>query len=192
VNITILRQYHAKRAASTALPGSFSGTPSRVVVVQDIFASVFTKCALARCLTFPKTLSRNRAGKAGRASTWLQSSDERLPMFGRSMTRQKISQLIGTFSGSDLSDNFKPSVLLPALKGRQNCNGGLPMPFPLSPTSRFRAWTGRQIIEHRAQMRALAAERAKRSPTTNDSSRTESTLDEHDRRSVAARRAPAK
>ena len=40
-------------------------------------------------------------------------------------------------------------------------NGELPMPFPLSPTSRFEAWTGRQIIEHRAQMQALAAEKAK-------------------------------
>jgi hypothetical protein len=40
-------------------------------------------------------------------------------------------------------------------------NGELPMPFPLSPTSRFEAWTGRQIIEHRAQMQALATEKAK-------------------------------
>jgi hypothetical protein len=40
-------------------------------------------------------------------------------------------------------------------------NGELPMPFPLSPTSRFQAWTGRQIIAHRAQMQALAAEKAK-------------------------------
>jgi hypothetical protein len=40
-------------------------------------------------------------------------------------------------------------------------NGELPMPFPLSPTSRFEAWTGRQIIEHRAQMQALAADKAK-------------------------------
>ena len=40
-------------------------------------------------------------------------------------------------------------------------NGELPMPFPLSPTSRFEAWTGSQIIEHRAQMQALAAEKAK-------------------------------
>jgi hypothetical protein len=71
-------------------------------------------------------------------------------------------------------------------------NGELPRPFPLSPTSRFEAWTGRQIIEHRAQMHALAAEKAKAIADKSDRCRTEFTLDEHDRRTVAAGRASGK
>jgi hypothetical protein len=35
--------------------------------------------------------------------------------------------------------------------------GELPLPFPLSPSSRYRGWLGAQIIEHRARMRELAA-----------------------------------
>jgi hypothetical protein len=31
--------------------------------------------------------------------------------------------------------------------------GELPLPFPLSPSSRYRGWLGAQIIEHRACMR---------------------------------------
>ena len=38
-------------------------------------------------------------------------------------------------------------------------NGELPMAFPLSESSRARAWTGQQILEHRARMRELAAKK---------------------------------
>jgi hypothetical protein len=39
-------------------------------------------------------------------------------------------------------------------------NGELPVPFPLSLTSRFEAWTGEQILDHRATMRVFAVEKA--------------------------------
>jgi hypothetical protein len=39
-------------------------------------------------------------------------------------------------------------------------NGELPRPFPLSPSSRFEAWTGQQILDHRARMQVLAEEKA--------------------------------
>jgi hypothetical protein len=39
--------------------------------------------------------------------------------------------------------------------------GQLPPSFPLSPSSKFRAWTGQQILDHRAQMRKLAEANAK-------------------------------
>jgi len=34
--------------------------------------------------------------------------------------------------------------------------GELPPSFPLSASSRFRAWTGQQILDHRASMKELA------------------------------------
>jgi hypothetical protein len=45
-------------------------------------------------------------------------------------------------------------------------SGNLPAPYPLSASSRFRAWTGAQIIAHRAKMKEIAtlqlqAERAR-------------------------------
>ena len=36
-------------------------------------------------------------------------------------------------------------------------SGELPPPFPLSESSRARAWTGQQILDHRVKMRELAA-----------------------------------
>jgi hypothetical protein len=36
-------------------------------------------------------------------------------------------------------------------------SGDLPPSFPLSPASKFRAWTGAQILQHREEMRKLAA-----------------------------------
>jgi hypothetical protein len=39
--------------------------------------------------------------------------------------------------------------------------GELPLPAPLSPSSRFEAWTGQQILDHRAAMRKQAEEKAK-------------------------------
>ena len=38
--------------------------------------------------------------------------------------------------------------------------GELPKSFPLSPSSRYRAWTGQQVLDHRAKMQVLAAEQA--------------------------------
>jgi hypothetical protein len=35
-------------------------------------------------------------------------------------------------------------------------NGELPVPFPLSATSTFKAWTGQQILDHRAAMQKQA------------------------------------
>lgn len=40
-------------------------------------------------------------------------------------------------------------------------NGELPLPHPLSPSARTEAWTGQQILDHRARMKALAEEKAK-------------------------------
>ena len=40
-------------------------------------------------------------------------------------------------------------------------SGQLPPSFPLSPSSKFRAWTGQQILDHRAEMRKLAEQKAK-------------------------------
>jgi hypothetical protein len=37
----------------------------------------------------------------------------------------------------------------------------LPLPAPLTPSSRFEFWTGAQILAHRANMRKLAEEKAK-------------------------------
>ena len=34
-------------------------------------------------------------------------------------------------------------------------SGELPPSFPITPSSRFRAWTGQQILDHRAKMQAL-------------------------------------
>jgi len=39
--------------------------------------------------------------------------------------------------------------------------GELPPSFPLSPSSRFKAWTGQQVLDHRARMKELAEEKAK-------------------------------
>jgi hypothetical protein len=40
-------------------------------------------------------------------------------------------------------------------------SGDLPVPFPLSARSRFKAWTGQQILDHRAAMQKLAEAKAK-------------------------------
>ena len=39
-------------------------------------------------------------------------------------------------------------------------HGDLPRPAPLTPGSKFEAWTGSQIIEHRKRMRQLADAKA--------------------------------
>jgi hypothetical protein len=36
-------------------------------------------------------------------------------------------------------------------------SGELPPSSPLTPSSRFRAWTGQQILDHRAKMQALVS-----------------------------------
>ena len=80
------------------------------------------------------------------------------------MTKRKVAESIGEIQ----SDRIYRTTLSPAIFGygpqatRDKIrNGELPMPFPLSPTSRFEAWTGAQILEHRARMRALAEAKAK-------------------------------
>jgi hypothetical protein len=40
-------------------------------------------------------------------------------------------------------------------------NGELPLPHPLSSSARTEAWTGQQILDHRANMKLLAEEKAK-------------------------------
>jgi hypothetical protein len=83
----------------------------------------------------------------------------------RSMTRRKIEvELIGDIQPDRIYRTTLSSAIFgygPQATRDKIRSGDLPMPFPLSPTSRFEAWTGRQIIEHRAQMQALAAEKAK-------------------------------
>jgi hypothetical protein len=83
----------------------------------------------------------------------------------RSMTRRKLEvELIGDIQPDQIYRTTLSSIIFgygPQATRDKIRNGDLPMPFPLSPTSRFEAWTGRQIIEHRAQMQALAAEKVK-------------------------------
>jgi hypothetical protein len=83
----------------------------------------------------------------------------------RSVTRRKLEvELIGDIQPDQIYRTTLSSTIFgygPQATRDKIRNGDLPMPFPLSPTSRFEAWTGRQIIEHRAQMQALAAEKVK-------------------------------
>jgi hypothetical protein len=44
--------------------------------------------------------------------------------------------------------------------------GELPKPIPLSETSRFSAWTGQQILDHRKKMRELAEKRVAEKPAS--------------------------
>jgi hypothetical protein len=77
------------------------------------------------------------------------------------MTKRKnVDQLIGEI----LPDQIYRVSLSPVLFGygaqttRDKIKRGeLPRPFPLSVSARFEAWTGKQILEHRARMQALAA-----------------------------------
>jgi hypothetical protein len=77
------------------------------------------------------------------------------------MTKRKVStELIGEI----LPDQIYRTTLSPAIFGYGQQRvidlvemGELPVPFPLSPSSRFKAWTGQQIIDHRARMKELAA-----------------------------------
>src|SRR3954451_14268027 len=54
----------------------------------------------------------------------------------------------------DLIFGFAPEATKQKIR-----SGELPLPFPLSPSSRVQAWTGQQILEHRSRMQALAAEK---------------------------------
>jgi hypothetical protein len=80
------------------------------------------------------------------------------------MTKRKAStELIGEIQ----PDRIYRTTLSPAIFGygpqatRDKIKSGeLPTPFPLSASARFDAWTGKQILDHRARMQALAAEKA--------------------------------
>jgi hypothetical protein len=50
---------------------------------------------------------------------------------------------------------FGPQVTAEKIKKHE-----LPTPFPLSASSIFKAWTGQQILDHRAAMRKLADQKA--------------------------------
>jgi hypothetical protein len=80
------------------------------------------------------------------------------------MTRPKVNTVL---VGNIEPDQIYRTTLYESLfgYGEQATNdkiksGELPMPFPLSEGGRARAWTGRQILEHRARMQELAAEKA--------------------------------
>jgi hypothetical protein len=82
------------------------------------------------------------------------------------MTKRKRSELL---ISEIRPDQIYRTTLSPVLFGygpqatRDKIRSGeLPTPFPLSPSARFEAWTGKQILEHRAQMQALAIERAQK------------------------------
>jgi hypothetical protein len=81
------------------------------------------------------------------------------------MTRPRKDDvaLIGEIS----PDQFYRITLSPALfdlgwQATKNKirSGELPRPFPLSEGSKLVGWTGRQILDHRARMQALAEEQA--------------------------------
>jgi hypothetical protein len=64
-------------------------------------------------------------------------------------------------------DQLYRTTLAPAIfsLGWQACKnqikaGKLPRPFPLSEGSKYEAWSGRQILEHREKMQALAEQKA--------------------------------
>jgi hypothetical protein len=81
------------------------------------------------------------------------------------MTKRKdSSELIGAI----LPDQIYRTTLSPAIfgYGTQRTRDlireqKLPLPAPLTPGSRFEFWTGAQILQHRADMRKLAEEKAK-------------------------------
>jgi hypothetical protein len=77
--------------------------------------------------------------------------------------RRKDVPLLDTIN----PDQLYRTTLAPALfdLGWQACrnkirSGELPRPLPLTADSKCEAWTGRQILEHRARMAEVAAERA--------------------------------
>jgi hypothetical protein len=64
-------------------------------------------------------------------------------------------------------DQLYRTTLAPAIfsLGWQACknkirSGDLPRPFPLTPGSKYEAWTGQQILDHRRDMQALAEAKA--------------------------------
>jgi hypothetical protein len=76
--------------------------------------------------------------------------------------RRKDIPLIGEIQ----PDAFYRVTLSPALfdLGWQSTkdkirSGELPPPFPMTEGSKCEGWTGRQILDHRARMQALAAEK---------------------------------
>jgi hypothetical protein len=80
------------------------------------------------------------------------------------MTRKPIIQSIGEI----LPDQIYRTTLAATIFGfaPQRARdlekaGELPPSFPLSPSSRYRAWLGQQILEHRERMRELAEANAK-------------------------------
>jgi hypothetical protein len=80
------------------------------------------------------------------------------------MTRKGSTELIGEI----LPDQIYRTTLATTIFGYApqrardlEKSGQLPQSFPLSPSSKFRAWTGAQILDHRARMRALAGQQAK-------------------------------
>jgi hypothetical protein len=78
--------------------------------------------------------------------------------------RKKQVELIGNIK----PDQIYRTTLSPAIFGLgpqatvdKVKSGELPPSFPLSASSRFRAWTGQQILDHRANMmKAVAEEKA--------------------------------
>jgi hypothetical protein len=80
------------------------------------------------------------------------------------MTRKATVESIGAI----LPDAIYRTSLAPTIfgYGPQRArdlekSGQLPPSFPLSPKSKYRAWTGQQILDHRADMRKQAEETAK-------------------------------
>jgi hypothetical protein len=80
------------------------------------------------------------------------------------MTRKATVESIGAI----LPDQIYRTSLAPTIfgYGPQRArdlekSGQLPLSSPLSPKSKYRAWTGQQILDHRAAMRKLAEETAK-------------------------------
>jgi hypothetical protein len=77
--------------------------------------------------------------------------------------KKKPVELIGDIKPDQIyRTTLSPAIfgLGPQATSDKEKIGELPPSFPLSPSSRFRAWTGQQILDHRAKMQALAAEQA--------------------------------
>jgi hypothetical protein len=80
------------------------------------------------------------------------------------MTRKGSTELIGEI----LPDQIYRTTLAATIFGYAPSRardlektGELPPSFPLSPKSKYRAWLGQQILDHRARMKELAEANAK-------------------------------
>jgi len=80
------------------------------------------------------------------------------------MTRKAVIESIGGIRADQIyRTNLAPTIFGYGVERARTLekSGQLPPSFPLSASSKYRAWTGQQILDHRADMRELAEANAK-------------------------------